>query len=799
MRPRVILFVILLACVLAITAQALGGIGTSFIENRGQVDSRVKYSATGSRATVYFTQDAIVIDLKEKARNLRGRGPHQMPHGGMEAEAADSVPQKGCAVYIRFEGANPFPVVEARGELQTKYNYFLGNDPARWQAEVPAYSEVVYRDVWPGVDLVFREAEGGRLTYEAVLSPGADAQVVQFRYDGADGVAEEPDGSFLVETPVGTLREERAVIGGRVGAFMLAQGNGEPLGDTGSPAPDDNSSALLWSTFLGAGGQEQGVGLALDPSDNPVVTGLTRSFDFPTTPGAYDISLNGDVDVFVAKLSASGSTLLWSTFLGGGGDDEGYRLALDSSGNVIVTGVTQSSNFPTTAAAYDTSWNGGYDVFAAKLSGSGNTLLWSTFLGDGGEDVVESLAMDKSGNPVVAGFTDSNGVPTTPGAYNMFSKGGFDVFVTKLSATGSALVWSTYLGDSSSDFGYGLALDRSGGVIVAGRTSSSGFPTTLGAYDTSYNGSGDVFVAKFSASGDTLLWSTFLGGGGDDSGSGLALDRSGNPVVTGFTSSSGFPATLGAYDTSFNGGIDVFVAKLSGSGSTLLWSTFLGGGGDEVGYALVMGSSGNPVVSGYVESSDFPTTPEGYDTSYNGNGDVFVAKLSGSGSTLLWSSFLGSCSNDDGLAPALDSSGNPVVTGYAECSDFPTTSGAYDTSFNGFDDVFIAKLDVTDVAGVSPGDGHPTCARLYPTFPDPSRASTTIQFYLPEQQRASIAVYDVQGKVVRTLVDGTAEPGMHQVQWDGMTTGQMRAAPGIYFLRLEAGSYRATKKAVLVR
>jgi hypothetical protein len=213
---------------------------------------------------------------------------------------------------------------------------------------------------------------------------------------------------------------------------------------------------------------------------------------------------------------------------------------------------------------------------------------------------------------------------------------------------------------------------------------------------------------------------------------------------------------------------------------------------------VVLGSSGNPVVSGYVESSDFPTTPGGYDTSYNGYGDVFIAKLSGSGSTLLWSTFLGSCSNDEGSAPVLDSSGNPVVTGYAECSDFPTTSGAYDTSFNGNNDAFVAKVDVTDLAGVRPGDGELTSAKLYPNFPDPFKSSTNVQFYLPEQQQVAITLYDVQGRLVRTLVDGIAEVGLHQVQWDARTSSNMKAAPGIYFCRMEAGSYLGVRKLALL-
>jgi hypothetical protein len=789
-------------CVLgwAVPAGAFGG----FIENRGQFDSRVKYYCPGTGAAVYFTEDAVVVDMKQ-ARNPQGHLRHDMSHEEMMAEVADSVVQRGCAVYIHFEGAKPSPVVDARGELETKYNYFLGNDPARWQTEVPAYSEVVYCDVWPGVGLVFREDDGGRLTYEAVLSPGTDAQMVQLRYEGADRVVEEPDGSILVETSVGSLREECVMAGG-AGVLMLAQGDGAFLGDNCSPAREDNPSALLWSTFLGGSSWDYGQSLGLDASGNPVVVGYTWSADFPTTPGAYDTSFGGGSnDVVVAKLSASGSELLWSTYLGGISEEGAYSVALDASDNAVVTGCTGSSDFPTTPEAYDATLNGGVyngDVFVAKLSASGSELLWSTFLGGSYDDYGLSLALDASGNAVVTGQTASFDFPTTPGAYDTSFHGNYyDVFVTKLSASGSALLWSTFVGDSSWDSGYSLVLDASGNAMVTGYTRSPDFPITPGAYDTSYNGGWqDAFVAKLSASGSAILWSTFLGGSYGEFGSSLALDALGNAVVTGLTRSSDFPTTPGAYDTSYNGGDDVFVAKLSASGNALLWSTFLGGSSYDQGNSLALDGSYNTVVTGYTRSSNFPTTPGTYDTSYNGGDDVFVAKLSASGNAFLWSTFLGDSSEDWGYSLALDGSGKAVVAGTTWSFDFPTTPGAYDTSLDGSGrDVFVAKIDLSDVSGVRPEDATPRSAKLYPSFPDPFRGSTIVQFHLPEQQRVSIALYDVQGRVVRTLVDGIAEPGMHQMRWEGKSGNDTEVAPGIYFIHMEAGSYRATKKVALLR
>jgi hypothetical protein len=496
--------------------------------------------------------------------------------------------------------------------------------------------------------------------------------------------------------------------------------------------------------------------------------------------------------------------LLWSTFLGGSEQEFGQAVCLDSSGNPIVTGNTKSSDFPTTPGAYDRSFNGYYDVFVSKLSSSGDSLLWSTFLGGGSGDSGNALCLDSLGNPVLTGHTQSPDFPVTPGAYDESFNGWGDVFVSKLASSGDSLLWSTFLGTSDDDRGRGLCLDSFGNPVVTGEASYD-FPTTPGAYDESCNGDLDVFVCKLSFSGDSLLWSTLLGGYTSDVGRALCLDSSGNPIVVGYTESLDFPTTPGAYDESFNGYIDVFVSKLSSSGDSLLWSTFLGGTGGygydcgDMGYGLCLDSSGNPLVVGYTESLDFPTTPQAYDESHNGEIDVFVSKISSSGRSLLHSTFLGGGSYDYGYALCLDSSGNAVVTGYASSPDFPTTPGAYDESFNGYIDVFVSKLEMEDASGVELGDSVVEAANLYQVFADPVRLSTTVQFCLRERQHVSLAIYDVQGQVMRTLVDGITEPGMHQVQWDGKSGNETEVAPGIYFLRMEAGSYRVTKKVVLLR
>ena len=465
---------------------------------------------------------------------------------------------------------------------------------------------------------------------------------------------------------------------------------------------------LLASTYLGGSGGEFGYSLTLDTSGNVYVTGWTASSDFPTTSGAYDTSNNGSYDVFVSKLDGGLTSLLASTYLGGSDSDYsdyGYSLALDTSGNVYVTGYTDSTDFPTTSGAYDTSYNGSDgasyrgDVFVSKLNSELTSLLASTYLGGNSYDRGYSLSLDTNGNVYVTGYTSSANFPTS-GPYDTSYGGASDVFISKLNGGLTYLLGSTFLGGSGSEIGYSLTLDRSGNVYVSGETSSTDFPITSGTYDTSCSNCGsydsDVFVSKLNSELTGLLASTYLGGTSYDRGYSLFLDTNGNVYATGYTSSTDFPTTSGAYDTSFNGGsYDVFVLKLDGGLTTLLASTYLGGSGSyDYGYSLSLDTNGNVYVTGYTESTDFPTTSGAYDTSFNGGlNDVFVSKLDGGLTTLLSSTYLGGAGYgyDYSYSLVLDTNGNVYVAGKAG-SGFPTTSGAYDTSYNG-SDVFVSKLD----------------------------------------------------------------------------------------------------------
>ncbi len=393
---------------------------------------------------------------------------------------------------------------------------------------------------------------------------------------------------------------------------------------------NSSGTAILYSTYLGGGGYDVGYGIELDASNNAYVVGYTESADFPTSAGALQSTFGGVSDAFVSKLDSSGATLLYSTYLGGSGTDSGHAIALDSSNNAYVTGYTFSTDFPTTAGAFQTTFAGAGDVFVTELNSSGTALLYSTYLGGSSADYGSGIALDSSNNAYVAGQTASPDFPIITGAFQAtFAGGTDDAFVTMLNSSGTALLYSTYLGGSGADYGDGIVLDSSNNAYVSGQTFSADFPTTAGAFQTTFAGAGDAFVTKLNSSGSAVLYSTYLGGSGTEDALDLALDASNNAYVTGGTNSADFPTTAGAFQTTLAGADDAFISMLDSSGATLLYSTYLGGSGEDYSYGIALDSSNNVYVIGQTYSADFPITLGAFQTTLPGVGnfDAFVSEI----------------------------------------------------------------------------------------------------------------------------------------------------------------------------
>lgn len=678
-------------------AQALAtnaGLALGFIENRGQTDPRVRYYARGNRYAFYLTRDEVMLAFAK----------------GHEA--------RGLALALRFVDRNPAAqprgVERARGEI----NYLRGRDPAKWQTRVRHYGQVVYRDLWPRIDLWVRQ-QAGVLKYAFRVRPGGRPSDIRLAYAGARGLTLDSTGGLRIRTPLGVLRDSppasyQEISGARVqvgSRYVLNRGRQFGFG-VGTYRTDRDlliDPGIEYTTFLGGSSHEIGTGIAVDAAGNSYVTGTTQSPNFPTTTGAFRRTgaASNAPDVFVSKLNPTGTALVYSTFIGGSGFDFGRRIAIDGGGNAYITGQTTSSNFPTTGGAFDRTLNippncprcgaaDNYDGFVAKLNASGSGLAYSTYLGGTDIDSPRGIAVS-GGNAYVIGETVSGDFPTTAGAFSRTERGDYDIFVTKLNSTGSALAYSTYLGGTLVDNGERVAVDAGGNAYVLGFTSSNDFPTTPGAFDTTANGDFDVSVTKLNPSGSSLVYSTYLGGQGSDSGGGLAVDGGGNAYVSGGTGSLNFPTTPGAFDTSPDGN-DAFLTKLDPAGSTAVYSTVLGGTSSDGASAVSVDSVGNAWLTGTTSSSDFPVTPTAADASFNGSADVFISELSGAGSTILYSTYLGGAQSDVGSDIGRDSAGNLYVTGHTYSMDFPATTGAFDTVWNGDASIFWGDAFVTKLA-----------------------------------------------------------------------------------------------------
>jgi hypothetical protein len=781
------LFPLLLGLLLSLTVSSLRAApSTGFIENQGQVDSRVAYYMPGGRASIYFTKEAVVVDLHEQrtrpvSEPMRGVDPLHDPTAEAPAE-----PLRGCAVYIRFKGANPSPRIEARGELETQYSYFLGNDASRWRSDVPAYAEVVYHNLWPGVDLVLRRQPDG-ISGRLVKGPEKATAIPLIRYEGATAVISLAHGSCRLETPAGALV---GPLEGEVLAEAVQWRCEAAAGNDSAPDPlgRDNPQVLSYSTCLGGDWDDAVNKLVLAPDGCPVVAGTANSLDFPTTAGSYDTSADTtDVpQAFVAKLTNDGAGLIWSTYLGGSGSDNGYGLALDSDGSVVVVGATHSADFPVTDGAFQDQGAGGFDAFVAKLSEGGDALIWSTYLGGSRWDDGFGVLLDEMHRPLVYGFAMSANFPTTPDAFQATLHGSQDGFVAKLSADATELLWSTLFGGGNLDEVHGAMLDPSGDPVLIGDTNSADFPTTAGAYDRTWNGNYDAYVAELTADGTGLAWSTYLGGAAGDLGHELTADEEGALYVCGRTSSADFPATSQAFDQTLGGSRDAFIVKMDAAGSGLIWSTFFGGSGQEDAYGLAFGGS-NLLLAGTTSSPDMPITARAYDGSYNGgDADVYVAMLGPAGDALLWSTYLGGSESEVAIAVCANASGDPVIAGATWSADFPTTPGAFQPSFGGVGDGYVACFDPGDLTAVPDGESSETAV---PTLhlasaPNPLGALTTLRWTLAEHSRTSITIFAADGRLIRFLGSWFEQAGSHATIWDGRDQNGRPVGGGTYFARL---------------
>jgi hypothetical protein len=675
------------------------------VENAGQWPAAARFQVWNSPlgpGVTWLAEDAIWLVVA--SGKLHVAGSEGFAGSRADLPPANLPPATFHALKLTFPGSNPDVRIEPFEPLTTTISYFLGSDPEQWRPDVPVWCGVRYVDLYPGVDLVLGGSDGA-WRIEAV--PGATTRQVRVHVEGVPLVAVngavaalEGGGELLsVALPVTPFVYQVTGLDSEGDALALTvAADAQPAR---APGPVDNPGDLIYSTFLGRNPFDYANAIAVDGASRAYVAGYTESSSFPTTPGAFDPSFGGGSEGFVTKMNIDGSGLDYATFLGGSSSDGAWGIAVDGTGRATVTGYTYSSDFPATPGAFDTSHNGNHDAFVVRLNASGTDLDYGTFLGGSGRDGGHAIAVDGTSRTYVMIYTESSDFAATPGAFDRTFGGGTcgtspntrpcpDAFVARLNAAGSDLDYGTFLGDSGGDDSRGIAVDGTGRATVTGYTTSSDFPTTPGAFDRTFGGGTcgtppntvpcpDAFVARLNAAGSDLDFSTFLGGSSGDGGMAIAVDGTGRAHVTGLIQSNDFTITPGG-----------FVARLNAAGSALDFGMSLGG---VIGYGIAVDGTGRAYVTGSA-SGGFPTTPGAFDTSYNGNGDAFVARLNAAGSALDYATFLGGSESDYGNGIAVDGTGRAYVAGYTRSSNFPTTPGAFDRTFNGSIDAFVSKLNL---------------------------------------------------------------------------------------------------------
>ncbi|MCA1032798.1 SBBP repeat-containing protein [Bacillus timonensis] len=656
-----------------------GKIPLFFEENVGQTSEQVKYLSKNNRSTVFFKNNEVVSFLRKPLKK----------NEKSEVEWSTNV------VRMKFLNAKHDSKIEGVDKQNGTVNYFKGNDDYNWNVDIPTYSKIRYKQIYPGINLIFYGNQRNH-QFDFIIEPGYDFEKIAIEFEGIDSIDKDEygklelhfeGGSFVIHQPYiyQQYENEQKEI---KGSFKIIGRN--KIGFSLKEQYDKKKQLVIdpvldYSTFLGGSADDSGFGIAVDSAGNTYVTGSTRSSNFPTV-NAIDANIDGPEDVFITKINSAGDAIVYSTYLGGSSNDFGQSIAVDSAGNAYITGSTTSSNFPT-VNAIDTSYNGNEDAFVTKINAAGNAIVYSTFLGGSSVDRGNSIVVDSTGNAYIAGATRSSNFPTQNAIDPSFN-GDLDGFVTKINAAGNAIVYSTYLGGSSLDAANSIDIDSSGNAYITGQTRSSNFPT-VNAIDPTFNGVQEAFVTKINAAGNAIVYSTFLGGSGNDAANGIAVDSSGNAYISGITSSSDFP-TVNAIDPSFNGVFDVFITKINAAGNAIVYSTYLGGSSEESSRDIAVDVAGNAYVTGRTNSSDFPVV-NAIDSCFNGVADAFVTKINALGNAIVYSTFLGGNAFDQGHRIAVDNAGSVYVTGFTSSSDFPTKN-AIDPTYNGGVDAFVVKI-----------------------------------------------------------------------------------------------------------
>jgi len=719
----------------------------SFIENKGQVtDQNLQV-----RNDIQFR-----LAASPGLNIFIGNGAIRYQFSRMTGAKANGFDCNMWRMDVELIGANK----NARAITSEKCDYFESHSISGVSATAHCYNRITYKNIYPHIDWVLYIGSG-QLEHEFVVNPGGKVSDIQLKYGGTDNLTINADGSLTAQTPQGVIIER---------APKSFQHDGKPVassfrlhGNTLSFETGKHKGALvidptlIWATFYGGNNTDVATAVATKGTGTIYVTGFTYSTSAIATSGAYQTTLGGNYDAFLARFNSTGQ-LQWATYYGGTENDQAYGIAADDSGYVYIAGTTASTSAIATANAYQTSLDGGGDAFLAKFNNAGN-IEWATYYGGSNYDFGNGVSVDFAGNVYLVGNTRSTDGIATSGAYQTSAGGGSDAFVVKFNSQG-ARQWGSYFGGPGADDGNGVSADSLGNVYVTGAATSQNLASN-GAYQTT-NGGGtdDAFLANFNTTGG-LQWATYFGGSGYDLGQGVAADYSGNVYIAGYTSSTSDVASSGAYQTSMAGINDAFIAKFSSTGSAL-WATYYGGTGADLCTAVTADRAGNVYITGNTTSTSGIATNDASQTVFGGSSDVFYAQFSSTGSQV-WATYLGGSGGDGGNGVSVDRSGNVYVAGYTHSATGLASGAVYQTTIGdtAFGDGFLAKFGV-------PGTGIENVTATYEAslFPNPNNGDFILQF--SDNETREVEITDALGRVVMPF---TKVEHQHQFSFDALSAG----------------------------
>jgi hypothetical protein len=695
--------------------ETYGRIPLSFEANQGQTAAAVDFLARGAGYTLFLQPTEAVFVLSRQKQGASSKSPSgdtmlarhasdaSRASGSRASETLNAQPES--VLRVKLVGADASARVAGAEELAGKVNYIKGTDAAGWRTNIPTFGRVRYSEVYPGIDVVYYGNQR-QLEYDFHVAAGRDARAVKLEFKGADSVRVDERGDLLLALGEDVVRQPKPFVYQEVAGVRRAVEGGYTveenglvsfaLGDYDARLPLVIDPVIIYSTYLGGSGGEQGLAVAIDPSGNAYIAGFTNGTNFPTA-NAVQATNGGFQDAFVTKFNAAGTALIYSTYLGGTAVEQARGLAVDSAGNAYVVGHTNSTNFPIANALKSVKGSNGEDAFVTKLNPTGSALVYSTFLGGGDSaEFAEAVTVDAAGNAYVTGSTFSNDFPTVNPIQATYGGGSTDAYLSKINAAGNALVYSTYLGGSGNEDGRGVAVDSAGNAYLTGFTGSTNFPTLSPIQATYGGGIEDTYALKVNAAGNALVYSTYLGGSEQDRGEGIAVDSAGNAYISGQTFSTNFPVANAIQPV--NGGTtitqDATVTKLNAAGNAFFYSTYLGGLGGEIAFAIAVDAAGNAYIAGASASNNTFPTANAIQCTRAGGADVIITKLNAAGNAFFYSTYLGGSDSDEARGIALDSSGNAYVGGFTHSSNWPVVN-AFQSTFGGddsFGDAFMMKI-----------------------------------------------------------------------------------------------------------